>query len=834
MKNSINQEDNLITPANAIEMTSPFLTPVIPFKSSKNIEMTELMDEPNVDQEKGEVRNFTLSYKQRKFINVKNEKYLDTSKMSRNIKRIFRTLVIKTIEEPKIESDLTVSVADTNRFIFPDGQDMENIYLNIRNTKKFNNIISIAGFLNLLSMTFLMIILLMLAIPRNNAYFFNVHNNSFESKDITKLCNEKDFTDCSSIYVLDKFNGSRLYEENELTELKKINKIFGDAFLYQNLLIENFNKMTTKQFSNIAFSQNKIIYVKHNDNTNLFVASHKLCDLSSVQIEIGFFCLVGFLVGNLVLSFFADIFGRKKLIFISIVIQLSGLLLISTLFYFALNTNYKNFMTESEMESYGIKSKDELDFDFVGKRFNFTPPNYFVFKNEEKLRHKYNEVFKELNLRTLENKAIKNQFTKWKIYIYFIIMLNCISMSGVFTISLSLTFEFCVHEQDIYLYYFRFFCNIVLSLPLAYLLLYFTDSLPLTFFILFLLYCILSVFAFLTIKESPRYHFEYSEYDKMTYCLLELCDHKDLKKLFKEYHNDEIQDEVAEMENINKENILNYTFFQPFVTVNQLRQNRKLKANRHNAIRGTLSLPSDNLIVISKYNNLFNVGGFFRLIISDKLFIKQISLHYALIAVSCLLYYITLTNFNLMYNFRRESQMLGKLTYSIVSLLSIYVFNILVKFFGFKFVLVSGFIGSFLINFICNILKFVYINTYYDLNLEYHNSFKNVTTRLGNWASFVLCFQSFFTTGIYFTLFLSLLQYSKTLYRCLFYGIINLIADGIFLVFLSFSSDSSTNMTYGIIVSLIGILISGYLNYEEKNNFVNEYHLVPRKLKKYW
>ena len=794
------------------------------------IEMAELdsQDEPNPDFERRDVkRGETVFYKNRPMIKIGKDQILDTSKMTVNIKKIFKALVMRTIEGERNESDLTKSVADTDRFIFPNGQDMENIYMNVRDTTKFRTAVSFLTAINFFSIIFIMLLVLYTASPRNNAFCFNNHSNTFEACDISSTCSSKEFTDFSSIFVLNSYKGEKLGFYDEFKSLAKVNDIFREAFFVRNLLYQSINN-ENKLFTKNTMETNSMIYIKYKDVPNLWLEMRNFCNSSDLQIQIAIFCLYGFMLGNFFVTFFADIFGRKKILIFTLLLQIFACFFLIRSLHNILKYD-PEFISNSLSD--GKNFTDSLQNQF--ENFTFIKPDYFYYYNDEFAYENFKEKIGFLEFETMVSRKISEKFNENKVVIYMSIMAYCICVSAIFNINLSLTFEFCVRESDIFLYYFKFFFGVMSSYPFGYLLLYLSGSLVGALVVINLGNILLFLGAICFIKESPRYHFEYSEYDKMTHVLLKLCDHKDIKKLFKEVHNSQIQDEIEEMTKDKNDSFFGYAFFQSFISVYQERKAKKNKYRRHNAIKMNLPLSLKSTIVISKYNLLFNFTGFMFLSASEKTFKRKINLHVSLILVACLSYFLTLFNFNMVFNFTRESQYFSITIFFLVGILSIYIFNLVMKFWGLKIGFIFGFSGSFITNSLLYILKMLSMNTYEDMNISYFNSFKNVMREHQTSMAVLLIFQYFFTSAIYFTLFLYFVQFSRTLYRCFFFGIIRFLGDLIIAICIAFSTFTNISLNYGIILSIMGVMITGYLSNQGNNNYVNEYHEVPKKLNIY-
>ena len=121
-----------------------------------------------------------------------NNHLIDTTEFPDSIKKILKSLVFKAIEEEINEDNLTKSAANTDRFIFSNVPNMENIYLNIKQSFYFSRIVFFLSAFNLLNFAILTMYMLILSKPKNNSYCFNQHSNNFEICDLVQKCDETD------------------------------------------------------------------------------------------------------------------------------------------------------------------------------------------------------------------------------------------------------------------------------------------------------------------------------------------------------------------------------------------------------------------------------------------------------------------------------------------------------------------------------------------------------------------------------------------------------------------------------------------------------------------
>ena len=243
-----------------------------------------------------------------------NSQFIDTAEFPDSIKKILKSLVFKAIEEEINDDNLTKSAANTDRFIFSNNPNMENIYLNIKESSYFSRIVYFLFCFNMISLTILSVFFIILSKPKNNSYCFNQHSNSFEICDLVQKCLEID-NEISQVLYIDEYNGTKLYNANELEELYQIQRLFNKYFYFDLLLTKTLNNEKVNYAKkSLIFPYNVVITITHNDNTN-FRAFFKLkCNYFASELQIGLFITLALAFGNILYGFFADLFGRKRIL----------------------------------------------------------------------------------------------------------------------------------------------------------------------------------------------------------------------------------------------------------------------------------------------------------------------------------------------------------------------------------------------------------------------------------------------------------------------------------------------------------------------------------------
>lgn len=747
-----------------------------------------------------------------------NNHLIDTTEFPDSIKKILKSLVFKAIEEEINEDNLTKSAANTDRFIFSNVPNMENIYLNIKQSFYFSRIVFFLSAFNLLNFAILTMYMLILSKPKNNSYCFNQHSNNFEICDLVQKCDETD-TGISQVLYLEEYNGIQIYQTKELDELHLIQKLFQKYFYFDLLLVKSLNNEKANYAkSSFIFPYNVIITVKHNDSYNLRTLFNIKCDYYSSEMQIALFLGVALIFGNIVYGFFADLFGRKRILELIMFIEFFGCLLICIFVFFVIQSgNSKNI-------NYPIPPFFDRTIDLTEYKDKIKPPSFTT--SDKEMNDNYLNNFYLINQIIYDSEIIYSNFTKFKFILLFLSFLTFTGVGSGFCVSLSLMYEECIHEKDIYSNYCVYFLSVLLSHPFGFMILYLFNSLWTSFLVVSLFMLVLFFCSVVWLYESPRYHFEYCEYDKMTYILMKTCDKRYIKPLFREVHSESVEDEVEKMEK---------NYFETFSADNFkfLGKIKYLSQNEENddILEDNSDVSNEDDLVFSRISFFFNIVSFFGLIMKNKKISQNFSVLFSLVCTSSLLYYITIGNANLIFNNLRETSIHQKISFYVFSILSNFFFYTMIKFFGYKLNFFIGYTGTLLTSFLFSIIIHK-SNSFNDMNIYYYASFNITMDKVGTALSWIISIEYFFTHGLYFTLFLYLVKFSKTVYRCSFFCLAYLIIGIIMLIILCVCTISPFNMIYAILASFMGFIVTCFIRTDLEDNFVVEYRKVANKKKK--
>ena len=320
---------------------------------------------------------------------------------------------------------------------------------------------------------------------------------------------------------------------------------------------------------------------------------------------------------------------------------------------------------------------------------------------------------------------------------------------------------------------------------------------------------VVSVLMGVILDESPRHLYEFYEYDKMTEFFQKNLDSNDINKFYKSKLDQQIQ---SELEKNRISNLESSIFSLCNLEISRRSNNFSILMNNYSELyRSNLIIKPFILLSIMKQN-------------------KYIRKHFLILA--CMLFNIAivynLTIINIFKSFViSHSDLYSIFNYRILILcitfyLSQMFFYFIVKFFGYQLILFICFSMTFIFTLIFQ-LQDIDIRVGEDMNKYYFNSifivFHDKRSTLFGLYNIIL----FFSYGLKFSVHMYLVKYTKTIYRCFFFG----ICEMIFSFFMVFSNGLDIyfekNMFYISVASIYGFIITNFLNTEFDYSIVSDY-----------
>ena len=324
---------------------------------------------------------------------------------------------------------------------------------------------------------------------------FNYHNNTF-----------KNFHDL-------------LYEENKI-----INEYYRPFFLRYSQLLTKYKLFVKMQMFSMTDKINFAIFLIHKEKWNIFFRYFSFCHFEYYYIMIIIMIAFGGGVGSILFGTLSDIFGRVKIIRITLCISS-----FATLFIFLIGLSFDNYY------------KIEL------KKFN---ENYKIIGDDSSYSNIISNLFAQNSVRELFNNY----------FIIFLINIFILS-SGLWPLlksCMALLLENSKNDLEVLINFRKYNFTFGGLPPIVTSLIFINvNNFTLSFLILSILNIITLICSFFFLEESMRYYYEYCEWEKLTQVLLNLYDNNisDFrtlnKKELKEFKKEE---KIKEYNNMLKKN----------------------------------------------------------------------------------------------------------------------------------------------------------------------------------------------------------------------------------------------------------------------------------------
>ena len=588
--------------------------------------------------------------------------------------------------------------------------DIESIY---------SNIIKIPGYyIYFLAITFIIILLnesitwsfqFLYNSPRQNFYCYNTNQHTMELVDYSRICRSKN---AKPIFIYPN-------ESNYTTLLDELSK----ASITYSLFFYNHTKLF---YSSDKFNLNNdplngcVLFKKY--EKNILINWHDICSQSTIYFII-LSIQIGLLIGNLI-SILADIYGRK--FFVIFGLFCSGLGAI--LFYFL------TYLLKNKVNK--ILERNQLDYDSLKFEYIKTETNQKVFSDNE--------------------------------FLFFLLIFIISIGKGLTNASLfNLLMEFSINDNLTHKLYFLYYNAFSISLNFSFLLNYtvFSDNYENYFLCLGLSLCILGLAVKFLFYDSPRFHFEYSNWEEFTYILENLFS-KNYLDIF--YVPDDINSKIVDSENLKRIKFEKLT----------LTLKSKWKLTYYGYFKAIIKYfskhhPNKNLISFFTQKEIIqNPWKIPVLFFFDKEIKEKLTFLTGILIITNIIYHINNINLLSPVIFTLEYLYENKVYYTpynilmIITMASNYIFHKLYPLIGIKVILVIGFtfcLISSILRYFTSIFLPIYApdqNIYtesresYFLDNQYH--YLNLCCTL---------VFSFFINGIFYSISLYLLSYSKTAFR---------------------------------------------------------------------
>ena len=688
----------------------------------------------------------------------------------------------------------------TNNFTTNINTNTNNILTSLPNVSKkksipekkrkknyFSFLIFICIFILILNQCFFWLFLLILSPQKNKSYCFDNLIKKF------KLCNNEEIliTNCFKYEGVNNYIFSeKIFEKEVSKELEMINRKYSEFYIKESLIFSLLNHKFTRNMEIDNYFNIRIILTKN--EKFLFNNTFRItCENTLIHFAISF--LIGMIIGDCILSMLSDIYGRKKIITISIMFVLIGglIIFISTLI----------ILKKGKTKIENLNDLKKIIEDYKNKEFSVT-----------NLTNVYEKKFKEIKNEVLETFYIKKNFSKFGIILYIGFIILYSGRSSLHSIILCYLMENSLTENNKNNNFLYFQCAFPLSLIIIFLLLKYFQNFYFPILMILIFLVIFFVFFLVFLEESQRLNFEYSLHNEITIFTEKILGKENFIKnnyfnnnIYYSSNNNKIKTELSFMaKNSNIGNIF-YSLFN-FENNKNSFKNKKIKT-KQNRIKKELLIKNPFLL----YN----------FIKQEKIIKKQFLIIFSFILSTSLVINISLCKITSNIFFSRESlNEHNKHFY-------IYIILYLIMLFPFTYYLIK-YLGNFIILFF-SFITIIIFSIIYEITSCFQSTSSNINENPYNYIlsesnNKILRFCGIvillFSINLLYGLYFYLTNLTKTIYRGTFYGLTQFIFDLTWL--LSVVLDHYVERSY-FYLSLFAIiaLTNNFIIVNNEDTFLN-------------
>lgn len=660
------------------------------------------------------------------------------------------------------------------------------------------------------------LIVYMMKHPVNNVYCWNKFSLSFEICNIDYACYMNNKGQNIDLFLSKSYNMSNI---DSLVELEAINNKFAFYFMLEQKLYVSNNFNEDYSGNNVADFFNGKIFIDTFERWSVLNLFRLPCKFFHETTILQVFIAFGTLLTPIIYGVLADSYGRKFVIAISLIIQIIGLL--GCFLYIFLIINVESKYITNNNENMTDLMNNQLFKNFRKKYYTNS-----VFNKDY-----YELSFKEINNIYFSQNELRDSHNKYKFFMYICLSLIVSSIINI-PIGLSLTLEFALNDSHFFDLYSIYNYGYPVSIFFLVLSITFIEEIHWIFLTLAIIEIIYLCVLLLKIEESPRLLFEFRSYKKIRdifgrivtsisflkdneekYTINPLTNFiintPEKVKLFKL--------EIKNFNDLNEDSIWK-TYSSKGCCAFLNRKLEHIKANIKK--KGYMVFKPSEFFVnpIVVYTLMFNTGNLktnFKVILSISMIISFI-------------FYLSF--FNLFsYDFITKNDLYTKYFYNhslsfscILMYVSFTIFNFIIKFFDYTYVLLVNFVGVFIFSLILG-LNSMAVPTYSDLNTEYFGSMYSEVLSQGDFNVSMKMLVFFFSSGLFYCVYCILIKSTKTIFRCSFlcleYFFLTLMMFLAYIVFLNFSK----NMFYLTVMSILGFVTLYFLTNANELNLITDF-----------
>lgn len=693
----------------------------------------------------------------------------------------------------------------------------------------FFNLVLFLFFLLIFNSSFVWVLYYMIAHQKNNYYCFDVFSKEFKVCPKSDFCPEKGITD-----FIFTDEGSNV---DVAVETENINKKYVDFYIKDTGLFSLLNKKFSKT-SEITSYYSVVVVITKKEGflyTNTFRTA---CD--SYIVDFIIFLTFGMIFGNYLFGYAADLFGRKKVLIVALLIQVIGGLITFSMTYFIVSqgkVHNENYTVNNQMFDFKYETYSKIvDFISLSDRPEYSLTN---------LNGIYRENFDTIKKEVLSSYFIKYNYKTYKLFVYVGLFLIFLGNSPVFTISLAYLMENALTEDSMNLYYLFFHFSYPFSILLGSILTTFFNSFYYPLLVLSCIQFVMVIILAFCFFESQRFNFEYSFYTEITEFTAYILGWENLRNNYREKVADP---SIEKVQKVNKENETSNAFtiyylesspkvateikfkneneksnfFSSFIA-NKIKENiekvqtlkqKKLQAKKESQInrQTILTHPLTINTLMKKEKQIKN----HLLIIFSFISSISIVMNLALTKVTSSVF---LPRNSLLTKTVFQTWIFG---YFILFYVILYPFiYFIVKFLGISVILFPSLIIILIFSGIFEIIGLL-SREQNDLNKYTYGSFeitfRDYSTILITCNVFVLIA----AVGLLYSMYFYLTKLTRTIYRCSFYGICQIFIDLTVIISITLDHYIEKTYFYTCLFSIIGIINSYFITSNEDTLNITE------------
>jgi len=671
-------------------------------------------------------------------------------------------------------------------------------------------------------------------------------------------------------------------------EKQNINKFFRPLVMYDQVRFSAWNRMKNHKTVETMSDYKTVIGVSKNENFNIFSKYNLICNFQTTMLHMGMSFIAGLALFGVLFGCLADIFGRKKILSMLIILQILGF---AVLFGFDfLLEREANFFEEVEIaiDSNNVFQKtlwDKIGDDYPKKFYNNKTQidnNTFVINGTtihitseiyvEKAKYdpakfspekpmiaeNYLRTDKIDFLTTRDNKFSFNisQFDQvfQKKFFYMEKAKNATFMRrkfffenrAFFMVGFSLAFSTMPSIFSLCLtYYMELSLNVSSTITnykfltksyiVAYILSYYLNVLLNSYALTLLVYACLQ-FAFLIIfryinTESPRFCYEVSDWIQLTDII---------KTKFLDEREEQLNQKILKKIVRSKDDPV----FKQEILHEKLNRWQQFEQNVHKCIL-TYNIFRDHSVIEKKINNEQKSKIEFKNFIKYPFLMSSLiyrSKHYKDISylIYSMVFNLAIVIFLIQSKFFNEifvsrDMLYGKdiVNFTVLKnfgmmLVSNYLFLFLDQIWGYPIIMGLCYFFIFVFSLLHGLETINYFVASHMKNNNYLLSIDYAKIQIFFFRSLTL-FNSFFIHGLYFPLFLYLTNHSRTVYRATYFGSFNLIFYSFFLISIGLEKYFETSYFFICICCLVGFLISYFVKQPDNERIVKDFRILEKR-----